>query len=65
MRGDRGMNKCCIGWKEATESIEVIPRMKEIPQDVYMADCLKKLLKSTMGNFCPMCGENLKGASPR
>ena len=63
-------SRCCIAWKMATEGINVtvgslILRVDtaarfDKPQDRYMANALEKLLKYTLGNYCPMCGRKLK-----
>lgn len=62
MNEDRRKNKldrCCLSWKMATEGINVTPRMQENTQDLYMAKTLEKMLKSMLGNYCPMCGKEL------
>jgi len=60
MTKDQRKNRCCLSWKMATEGINVTACMQENPQDVYMAQTLEKMLKNLLGNYCPMCGKELK-----
>ena len=56
------MNRCCVLWRELTDSIEVKARDFEyaLPSEKYQAQCLEKLLKYMIGNFCPTCGYQLR-----
>lgn len=54
------MKSCCINWVNITSSIEVTARDFDNPSDIYKANCVEKLLKYLIGNYCPTCGNKLR-----
>ena len=52
--------RCCNYWTIAVNSIRVDPRDEFNSPAKYMSITLEKILKATMGNYCPTCGRKLK-----
>ena len=51
---------CCFNWEEITDSIQVTAREFEVASEKYKADCVEKMLKWVIGNYCPTCGMKLR-----
>lgn len=58
------MNPCCKSWFIAVDAIEIRSNIFDNQQEKLMAQGLTKLMKYTMGQFCPTCGAKVQVYKP-